>query len=100
MNDDEEAQQRIINNLLLPYATGDFHPDYLHEHAGGRLSAFLKRMGYGFALLGVRVHGVVVPLLSYARMSERKPLSTLRVLAPISSRQQSVAMAPPFAPNW
>ena len=45
MNDDDEAQQRIINNLMLPYATGDFHPDYLHEHAGGRLSAFLKPYG-------------------------------------------------------
>ena len=45
MNDDDEAQQRIINNLMLPYATGDFHPDYLHEHAGGRVSAFLKPDG-------------------------------------------------------
>ena len=45
MNDDEDAQQRIITHLMLPYATGDFHPDYLHEHAGGRLSAFLKPDG-------------------------------------------------------
>ncbi len=42
LNDDTEAQERIIKYLLLPYAKGDFHPSYLHEHAGERLSAFLK----------------------------------------------------------
>jgi hypothetical protein len=43
LNDDAEAQQRIITHLLVPYAKGDFHQEYLHEHAGGRLSAFLKK---------------------------------------------------------
>ena len=42
LNDDTDAQERIIKHFLLPYAKGDFHPSYLHEHAGGRLSAFLK----------------------------------------------------------
>jgi len=42
LNDDTDAQELIIKHLLLPYAKGDFHPSYLHEHAGGRLSAFLK----------------------------------------------------------
>ena len=43
LNDDAEAQRRIIKHLLVPYAKGDFHQEYLHEHAGGRLSAFLKK---------------------------------------------------------
>jgi hypothetical protein len=43
LDDDVEAQQRIIKHLLVPYAKGDFHQDYLHEHAGGRLSAFFKK---------------------------------------------------------
>jgi hypothetical protein len=43
LNDDAEAQQRIIKHLIAPYAKGDFHQEYLHEHAGGRLSAFLKK---------------------------------------------------------
>ncbi len=43
INDDTDAQERIIKHLILPYAIGDFHPSYLHEHAGGRLSAFNKK---------------------------------------------------------
>ena len=43
LNDDAEAQQRIIKHLIAPYAEGDFHQEYLHEHAGGRLSAFFKK---------------------------------------------------------
>jgi hypothetical protein len=43
LNDDAEAQQRIIKHLIVPYAKGDFHQEYLHEHAGGRLSAFFKK---------------------------------------------------------
>jgi hypothetical protein len=42
LDDDTDAQERIIKHLLLPYVKGNFHPSYLHEHAGGRLSAFLK----------------------------------------------------------
>ena len=33
LNDDTDAQERIIKHLILPYAIGDFHPSYLHEHA-------------------------------------------------------------------
>ena len=43
LNDDAEAQQRIIKHLIAPYAKGDFHQEYLHEHAGGRLSVFLEK---------------------------------------------------------
>ena len=35
--------RNIIKHLLVPYAIGDFHQDYLHEHAGGRLSVFLQK---------------------------------------------------------
>jgi hypothetical protein len=27
----------------VPYAKGDFHQEYLHEHACGRLPAFFKK---------------------------------------------------------
>ena len=37
------AQQRIIKHLIVPYANADFYQEYLHEHAGGRLSAFFKK---------------------------------------------------------
>ena len=37
------AQQRIIKHLIVPYAKGDFHQEYLHEHACGRLPAFFKK---------------------------------------------------------
>ena len=43
LNDDAEAQQRIIKHLIVPYANADFYQEYLHEHAGGRLSAFFKK---------------------------------------------------------
>jgi hypothetical protein len=43
LNDDAEAQQRIIKHLMAPYAKGDFHQEYVHEHTGGRLSAFFKK---------------------------------------------------------
>jgi hypothetical protein len=31
LNDDAEAQQRIIKHLIAPYAKGDFHQEYLHK---------------------------------------------------------------------
>jgi hypothetical protein len=34
LNDDAEAQPRIIKHLIVPYVKGDFHQEYLHEHAG------------------------------------------------------------------
>ena len=40
LNDDTEAQERIIKHLIVPYAKGEFLQSDLHEHAGGRLSAF------------------------------------------------------------
>ena len=43
LNDDTDAQERIIKHLILPYTIGDFHPSYLHEHAGGCLSGFHKK---------------------------------------------------------
>lgn len=42
LNDDDAAHHRIRKHFILPYITGDFHPAYLHEHARGRLSAFLN----------------------------------------------------------
>jgi len=42
LNDDTEAQERIIKHLIMPYATGEFLQSDLHEYAGGRLSAFFK----------------------------------------------------------
>jgi hypothetical protein len=35
LNDDAEAQYRIIKHLLVTYAKCDFHQDYLHEHTVG-----------------------------------------------------------------
>ena len=43
-NDDADAQQRIIDHLIVPYAKGDFHEDYIDEHAKGRLSVFFKKV--------------------------------------------------------
>ena len=43
LNDDTEAQERIIKHLIVPYAKGEFLQSDLHEHAGGRLSAFFKK---------------------------------------------------------
>jgi hypothetical protein len=50
LNDDGGAQHGIIKHLLVLYAKGDFHQQYLHEHAGGHLrvaahliNAFIKK---------------------------------------------------------
>ncbi len=43
LNDDTDAQERIIKHLILPYTIGDFQLSYLHEHAGGCLPAFHKK---------------------------------------------------------
>ena len=43
MNDGVDTQQRIIDHLIVPYAKGDFHEDFLLEHAGGRLSVYLNK---------------------------------------------------------
>ncbi len=39
LNDDTEAQERIIKHLIVSYAKGEFLQSDLHEYAGGRLSA-------------------------------------------------------------
>jgi len=36
LNDDTEAQERIIKHLIVPYAKGEFLQSDLHECAGGR----------------------------------------------------------------
>ena len=43
LNDDTDAQERIIKHLILSYAIGDLHLSYLHDHACGCLSAFHKK---------------------------------------------------------
>jgi hypothetical protein len=43
LNDDTDAQERIIKHVIVPYAKGEFLQSDLHEYAGGRLSAFFKK---------------------------------------------------------
>jgi hypothetical protein len=42
LNDDTDAQERMIKHLIVPYARKFLQSD-LHEYAGGQLSAFFKK---------------------------------------------------------
>jgi len=43
LNDDTDAQERIIKHLIVPYTKCKFLQSNLYEYAGGRLSAFFKK---------------------------------------------------------
>jgi hypothetical protein len=44
-NNDTELHQFILDELIFPYDTGEFLPQFLTELAGGLLFAFLKKDG-------------------------------------------------------
>jgi len=88
LNDDVDAQQRIIDHLIVPYAKGDFHEDYLHEHADGRLSVFLKKdlveiRLYGYVHVATRRRRPTIP--SHPRRQRSQRYTRLRELCSFES---------------
>jgi len=69
LNDDTDAQERIIKHLIVPYAKGEFLQSDLHEYAGGRLSASSRKTSSRFAPLTTPADGTDAWHISSMRTS-------------------------------